>query len=53
MDIRAAAKCPETICSGYQERQCGVADHLFNNGDRISAENAPDLAVLREIIPNA
>src|ERR1700681_426912 len=25
MDIRATTKCPETIRSGYQERQCATA----------------------------
>src|SRR5258705_3332153 len=36
MDIRATAKCPETIRSGYQERQCGAARRRITIGDRIT-----------------
>src|SRR5712675_1319694 len=31
MDIRATAKCPETIPSGYQERQRGAAGRRITN----------------------
>jgi hypothetical protein len=36
MDIRATAKCPETIPSGYQERQCGAAGRRITKGDGIT-----------------
>jgi CubicO group peptidase (beta-lactamase class C family) len=36
MDIRATAKCPETIRSRYQERQCGAAGRRITKGDRIT-----------------
>jgi len=36
MDIRATAKCYETIRSRYQERQCGAAGRRITKGDRIT-----------------
>ena len=36
MDIRATAKCPETIPSGYQECQCGAAGRRITKGDGIT-----------------
>jgi hypothetical protein len=36
IDIRATAKCPETIRSRYQERQCGATGRRITKDDRIT-----------------
>jgi hypothetical protein len=37
MDIRATAKCPEIIPSGFQERQSGAATRRITKGEGIAA----------------